>query len=227
MPSLPRGRPASDNGGSIATGAGLGIAASGSALVVFLLAHLAGLVLAWWDPAGFERYATALHRSAWLPAVEVGLVAVLMAHPALALAKAVRNRAARGPLPRQPRSRRGVGMEALPALAGRLMPWSGGLLLLFLAVHLAQLRLHRPLAGQELAALAMVLAQPRWLMLYGAAGLAVALHLVHGAESAHRSLGLLDPGNGRAIRLAGRGVAMLVGAGFTLLPLALLRQAGP
>ncbi len=205
----------------------MGIAASGSALVVFLLAHLAGLMLASWDPAGFERYASALHRSAWLPALELALLALALVHPALALAKAVRNRAARGPVPRQPRSRQGKGIALLPVWAGRLMPWSGGLSLAFLAVHLAQLRLHRPPAGQELAAVAAVLRQPWWLALYLAAAVAMALHLLHGAESAHRRLGLLDPGNARAIRLAGRGVALLVGGGFTLVPLALLRQAGP
>jgi len=75
--------------------------------------------------------------------------------------------------------------------------------------------------ADELAALAAALASPFALALYGAAGLAVGLHLLHGVESAHRGLGLLEPANGPAIRLAGRGLALLLGGGFALLPLAL------
>lgn len=205
----------------------MGIAASGLMLVVFLLAHLAGLGVAWWDAPAFERYAAALHQAPWLPMAEWGLLGLLLAHPLQALARAVANRAARGAMAGPQRSRREAGMEPLASLAGRLMPWSGGLLLVFLVVHVAQLRLRRPAAGQELGALLAVLHQPQWLVLYAAAGLAVALHLVHGQESAHRRLGLLDPRNAQAIRLAGRGLALVIGAGFALLPFALLRQGLP
>lgn len=211
----------------VVLGAGLGIAASGLLLVLFLMAHLVGLGLAWWDGPAFERYATALHQAPWLPVAEVGLLALLLAHPLQALARALANRAARGAVAGSPRSRREGGAEPLASLAGRLMPWSGGLLLLFLVVHLAQLRLQRPAPGEELAALGAVLRQPHWLALYALAGVAVALHLVHGQESAHRRLGLLDPGNARSIRLGGRALALLIGAGFSLLPFALLQQGLP
>ena len=62
------------------------------------------------------------------------------------------------------------------------------------------------------------------LALYALAGLALALHLLHGHESAHRSLGLLQSDNRAAIRLAGRALALLLGSGFALLPLALVLQ---
>jgi succinate dehydrogenase / fumarate reductase cytochrome b subunit len=202
------------------------IAASGLLLVLFSLVHLAGLGLAWWDPPGFERYAAALHQAPWLPFAELGLLLLLLVHPARALARTLANRAARGG-GGQPRSRRVGGVEPLAALAGRLMPWSGGLLLLFLAVHLVQLRLRRPEAGAELAALQAVLRQPHWLALYAAAGVALALHLVHGQESAPRRLGLFNPRQGQAIRWAGRGLALLIGTGFTVLPFALLGSGLP
>jgi len=205
----------------------VGIAASGLVLVVFLVAHLAGIGLAWWDAPAFERYAASLHQAPWLPVAEVGLLLLLLAHPLQALARAVANRAARGPVPGQRRSRRDGGLEPLAALAGRLMPWSGCLLFVFLVVHVGQLRLQRPAAGQELEALLVVLRQPHWLALYAAAGVAVVLHLAHGQESAHRRLGLLNPSNVQPIRLAGRGLALLIGAGFTLLPFALLQRGLP
>ena len=199
----------------------MAIAASGLLLVLFSLVHLTGLGLAWWDPPGFERYAAALHQAPWLPLAEAGILLLLLLHPARALARTLANRAARGG-GAAPRSRRTGGIEPLASLAGRWMPWSGGVLLLFLLVHLAQLRLRRPEAGAELAALQAVLRQPHWLALYGAAGVALGLHLLHGQESAPRNLGLLHPRNALAIRWTGRGLALLIGAGFTLLPFVLL-----
>jgi len=195
-------------------------------LVLFSLVHLTGLGLAWWDPPGFERYAAALHQAPWLPLAELGLLLLLLVHPAQALVRAVANRAARGG-GAQPRSRRVGGLEPLAALAGRLMPWSGALLLVFLLVHLAQLRLRRPEAGAELAALRAVLGQPHWLALYAAAGVALALHLVHGQESAYRRLGLLAPRHAASLRWSGRGLALLIGAGFTLLPFLLAGSGQP
>jgi succinate dehydrogenase / fumarate reductase cytochrome b subunit len=123
------------------------------------------------------------------------------------------------------RSRRDGGLEAAAALAGRWAPWSGALLLVFLVVHLAQLRLHRPAAGAELEALLAALASPFSLGLYGLAGAAVGLHLLQGYESAHRSLGWLEPGNRERIRWAGRALALLLGAGFSVLPIALVLRA--
>ena len=205
----------------------MAIAASGLLLVLFSLAHLTGLGLAWWDPAGFERYAAALHQASWLPLAELGLLLLLILHPAQALVRALANRIARGGGSVQRRSRREGGVEPLAALAGRLMPWSGALLLLFVPIHLAQLRLRRPAAGEELVALQAVLRQPHWLALYAAAGVALTLHLVHGQESAPRRLGLLEPRNASLIRWFGRGLALLIGASFTLVPFVLLGSGKP
>ena len=204
----------------------LWIPATGLALVLFLVAHLGGLALALVDPVAFEQLAVWLHSQVWLAPLELALAAALLAHPLLALAKLIgasgRRPGAAGPLV----SRRGQGAEAVAAWSARLLPASGGLLLLFLAVHLVQLRWVRPAAGQELASLLAVLASPWSLLLYVSAGLALALHLFHGHESAHRSLGLLDRSNGGRIRTSGRGLALLLGAGFALLPVLLLVGPG-
>ena len=209
------------------------IAVSGLLLVVFLAAHLAGASLALFNPGAFEAWAALLHRQIWLPPLELALALALLAHPLLALRRSLLHAEARGPAVGGPLvalrlSRRQGARERLVALAGRLLPWSGAVLLLFLAVHLGQLRLVRPDPGQELAALQGALAPPLALALYVAAGLAVLLHLLHGNESAHRSLGLLDPANRGAIRGGGRLLALLLGSGFALLPLALVwRWSGP
>jgi len=198
---------------------------SGLVLVLFLVVHLAGVSLAVLDPAGFEQLADVLHRQVWLVPLEVALAAALLLHPLLALVRTVANRRARGAVAGPQRSRRVGGLEGTAALAGRWTPWSGALVLLFLVVHLAQLRLHRPEAGGELAALLAALASPFSLALYGLAGAAVGFHLLQGHESAHRSLGWLEPANRQRIRWAGRTLALILGAGFSLLPIALVLRA--
>ena len=201
-------------------------AASGLVLVLFLVLHLAAVALAPLAPARFEALATWLHGLVWLSVLEVALALLLLLHPALALAKTLALRGVRGPVAAPLRSRRGGGVEALAAAAGRGLPWSGAVLLLFLPVHLAQLRWSRPAAGAELPALRQALASPWSLLLYAAAGVALVLHLLHGTESAHRSLGLLEPGHAGPIRRAGRALALLLGGGFVLVPLALRLGSG-
>jgi succinate dehydrogenase / fumarate reductase, cytochrome b subunit len=215
----PRVQTQAHNGGGLRRGS----AASGLLLVLFLLLHLAGVALAPLAPQRFEAYAAALHRSAWLPAAELALLAVALAHLALSLLRAAANRRAAGVAAL--RSRRSGPLAPLAALAARSQATGGVLLLLFLAVHLAQLRWPRPLAGAELASLAAALASPWSLALYLAAALALALHLFHGGEAAHRSLGLLRPANGAAIRAAARLLALVIGGGFMAVTLALALPA--
>lgn len=198
------------------------LAGSGLALVFFLVLHLGGVSLALLEPLRFETFAAWLHGRLWLPLAESVLGLALLAHPLLALGRWFENRARAGASAAPRRSRRGGGLEGLAATSGRWLPFSGALLLLFLVVHLGQLRWSRPTAGAELAAVLNALASPAALLLYGLAGVALALHLLHGVESAHRSLGWLDPANGGRIRRLGRGLALLLGGGFTLLPFALV-----
>ena len=190
------------------------IAASGLALVLFLLAHLAGVAHLVLDPAGFEALAAWLHASPWLPAAELGLALAALTHVALSLQRVLHAARARGEAGyAQLRSRR---PDRLAAFASRTAPLSGSVLLLFLVVHLRQLRWQRPPAGLEAQAVAQALSSPWALALYlGAAG-ALALHLLHGSESAHRSLGLLKAANADRLRMGGWLLALLVGGGFAL-----------
>lgn len=201
------------------------LAGSGLALVLFLVLHLGGVSLALLNPPGFEAFSSWLHARLWLPALELGLLLALLAHPLLAVSRWLQNRAKAGAPAGGRRSRRGGGLEGLAALSGRWLPFSGALLLLFLVVHLGQLRWSRPAAGAELQAIETALASPLALTLYGLAGLGLALHLLHGVESAHRNLGWLDATNAARIRRLGRGLALLLGGGFALLPFTLMFAA--
>ncbi len=193
-----------------------GAALSGLLLVLFTLVHLGGLIPAVLAPERFEAYASALHSSSWLRPVEIGLAVIAVAHVGITITKAITNRRA-GNIAHLSSSRD----APLAALASRSKGMAGLLTLTFLVVHLYQLRWPRPAAGQETAVLSSVLQQPLNAVLYAAAALMLALHLLHGTEAAHRSLGWLSPTNSFALRTGGRLLAALIGGGFLLISLSL------
>ena len=194
----------------------IGSALSGLLMVLFLVVHLAGLLPALIAPAQFEHYATALHHQPWLPILEVSLAGTAAVHLIFTAAKTLRNRRAGNTAVL--RSRRGRPIEAL---ASRSKVAAGMITLSFLTLHLQQLRWPRPVDGLEREVLLKVLQQPTSLLVYGLGSLAIGLHLLHGAEAAHRNLGFLNPLNGPSIRWGGRLLATVIGGGFLLISLEL------
>ena len=194
----------------------IGSALSGLLMVLFLVVHLAGLLPALIAPAQFEHYATALHHQPWLPILEVSLAGTAAVHLIFTAAKTLRNRRAGNTAAL--RSRRGRPIEAL---ASRSKVAAGMITLGFLTLHLQQLRWPRPVDGLEREVLLKVLQQPTSLLVYGLGSLAIGLHLLHGAEAAHRNLGFLNPVNGPSIRWGGRLLATVIGGGFLLISLKL------
>ena len=193
-----------------------GSALSGLLMVLFLVVHLAGLLPALIAPVQFEQYATVLHHQPWLPLLEISLAATAAVHLSLTIAKTLRNRGAGNTATL--RSRRGRPLEAL---ASRSKVAAGVITLGFLLLHLQQLRWPHPTDGLERLVLQQVLHQPFSLVVYVAGSLAIGLHLLHGAEAAHRNLGLLTPANGASIRWGGRLLASGIGGGFLLISLGL------
>ena len=185
------------------------LAGSGLVLMAFLVAHLIGVGLAPVAPLQFERYASVLHASWWLPLVEGLLLVAAITHASLSLSKALNNWKAGNHA--RLNSRRN---DPLGSWSARLQPVGGITLLLFIGVHLQQLRLPRPAAGFELVELSASLHAPFTLALYALACLALSLHIVQGGESAQRSLGLLNPQNAEAIRRTARTTGLLLGLGF-------------
>ncbi len=196
-------------------------ALSGLLLVLFLVVHLGGLTSVLGAPARFEAYASGLHQSLWLRPLELGLALTSFVHISLSLQKALRNRQAGNTADLI--SRR---VEPLAAWASRSKTIAGVITLGFIGLHLQQLRFPRPLDGHEREALVHVLQQPFSLAMYCLGALAIGLHLVHGAEAAHRSLGWLDPSNKSSIRFGGRMLAALVSGGFLLISLGLALDVG-
>jgi succinate dehydrogenase / fumarate reductase cytochrome b subunit len=196
-------------------------ALSGLLLVLFLVVHLGGLTSALGAPASFEAYASGLHHTPWLRPLELGLALTSLLHISLSIQKGVRNRLAGNTAALV--SRRA---EPLAAWASRSKTIAGVITLGFIGLHLQQLRFPRPMDGHEREALVHVLQQPFSLAVYCLGALAIGLHLVHGAEAAHRSLGWLDPSNKSSIRLGGRMLAALLSGGFLLISLGLALDVG-
>ena len=200
----------------------MGAALSGLLLVLFVLVHLIGLLPSVLAPEQFEVYATALHSTPWLPLVEYGLVLLALIHISLTLNKAISNRSAGNTATL--RSRR---QSPLASMASRSSIVAGLTTLGFLVLHLQQLRWPRPAVGEEAATLIQVLQKPWNAALYAAAAVALALHLLHGAEAAHRSLGWLTSHNRCALRTGGNLIAALIGGGFLTVTLVLALGAIP
>ena len=187
------------------------LASSGLLLVLFLIIHLAGLVVAVIAPTKFELYAAALHSASWMNLLECGLLVVALIHMSLTIKKVMDNfQASNSP---SLVSRR---KDYLAVLAARSQPLGGICLLSFLLIHINQLRFPRPLDGAELSTLHFFLESPITLIIYFLGSIALFLHLFHGIESSHRSLGLLTSENALLIRNFGRSLSLLIGLGFVL-----------
>ena len=184
-------------------------ALSGLLLVLFLLVHLGGILPALVATGTFEAYAKYLHQSNWLAPFEAVLLLVFISHVVLSITKSIRNQQAGNNA--NLKSRR---QAPLAALASRSKVIAGLTTLGFLALHLQQLRFPRPMDGHEREALVNVLQHPITLMTYSIGGIAVGLHLLHGAEAAHRNLGWLTPMNRPFIRTGGSVLAAVVSGGF-------------
>ena len=190
-------------------------------MVVFLVVHLGGMIPSLVAPAQFEAYASALHRSSWLPVLEIGLLVTALVHLSLTTLKLMANRRAGSSAALRSRRTDGIGAwRPNKALAGLVS-------LGFLVLHLQQLRWPRPADGHEKAQLLAVLQNPLILSLYLAGALSIGLHLLHGHESAHRSIGALTPGNGLWLRRMGRLLAVLLSGGFVVISLGLALEAHP
>ena len=187
------------------------LAGSGLILVLFLIIHLAGLVLAVITPTKFELYATALHSTPWLIWFEYSLIFVALIHISLTLIKIINNSQTGNSSNLISRRK-----DFLAIWAARSQPVGGICLLSFLLIHLAQLRFPRPIDSEELSTLHFLLNSPENLIIYFLGSFALFLHLFHGIESSQRSLGLLNPKNASLIRGLGRSLSTLISIGFVL-----------
>ena len=200
------------------------MAVTGIVLFGFILGHMLGTLQVFLGPEAFNGYSVALHEmlhGAGLWAVRGVLLLSVVLHIAVSTSLTLTSRRAR------PVAYRTVAYSEA-TYASRTMRWSGPIILIFVVYHLLDLTLGRVNPGFDPANpyrnLVASFGRPVVVAFYAASVLALALHLRHGVWSMLQSLGVSHPRYDPWRKRASTAFAVVVTAGFLIVPFAV--QAG-
>ncbi len=195
------------------------MAATGLFLIVFLLEHLYGNVLLYFNDHGeaFNEYSHSAVRNIIIRIVEIFLFAAIIIHVIQALIITMDNRKAR-PI-----------KYAAPSTAGgsnwinRNMGITGSIILFFIIVHLYNFFLPYRITsmpnGMNLAQLVKAGFQnPYYVALYVISVTFLSFHLSHGFRSAFHTLGLNNKKYTPVWKMAANGFAVFIWLGFAPFP---------
>lgn len=194
------------------------MAATGLSLTLFLIVHMAGNLTLYAGKEAFNAYAHVLESNPLLPLAEAGLAALFLVHLVFALILTGRNKASRSTA-----YKASLGMGA-KTLASTTMWITGPIIFLFLLVHLWDFRIAKEFLeeGEPYDLAQMVidrLSSPLGFAIYMVGIVLVGLHLWHGFQSSFQTIGLGHPRYRRLVLWLGRGISLLLVAGFGGLPL--------
>jgi succinate dehydrogenase / fumarate reductase cytochrome b subunit len=209
---------------SSSVGSKLLIAFTGLALLIFLVAHLAGNLLFLIGPEAFNEYGHKLTSNPLIYGAELGLLAVFVLHVIKTIGLVAKSSAARPDgyskrkwaKTKNPRSRK--------SLASSTMIVTGTITLLFIVTHLITFKFgtyyESNVAGvRDLYRLQMgVFSNPLYVGFYIVSMVVILFHLWHGVSSAMQSLGISSPTWTPRILVTGRAIAVILGRGFAILP---------
>lgn len=199
------------------------VALTGLSLVGFLILHLAGNLLILIGPEEFNGYSHALISNPLVIPAELGLIGLLLLHVFKAVQHVVRGNTAR---PQSYTRHVWAGGPSRKSIGSATMLVSGVILLAFLITHLAKLKFGPlyPSTGADpevrdlYRLVAEVFQSPGLVVFYVISMMVVGLHLRHGISSAFQSLGLMTPGWTATILSGGLWLAVILAAGFALIP---------
>lgn len=197
------------------------IALTGLALVGFLIFHLAGNLLLFFGPAAYNEHAHALISNPLVIPAELGLLAIFLLHAFKTVSNFVRNRRAR---PSRYEQARWAGGASRKSWGSTSMIVSGLIILAFVPLHLAKFKYgpyyDSPEPGvRDLYRLMIEVFQSGWTVaIYVITMIVIGMHLRHGVSSSLQSLGLIPDRWIKAFLRTGLVLALLVGAGFVLIP---------
>ncbi|MFI5244676.1 MAG: succinate dehydrogenase cytochrome b subunit [Gemmatimonadales bacterium] len=195
--------------------------ATGLILVGFVVGHMAGNLQFFAGSERFNAYSHLLQvdliEVTWL--LRVVLLASAVLHVIAAYQLTMRNWAAR-PDDYERRD------PQVSTYAARTMRWGGVYLLLFIPYHLLHFTtgtLHPAFVRGQAYGNVVIGFQAAWVsLLYLVAMAFLALHLYHGTWAAFRTLGFARPSNDPLHRRLALAIAVIVPAGFSLLPLSVM-----
>src|ERR1017187_6107862 len=194
---------------------------TGLILVGFVVGHMAGNLQFF---AGSERF------NAYSHLLQVDLIEFTWLLRVVLLASVVLHVTAAYQLTRRSWAARPDGYERrdpqVSTYASRTMRWGGVYLVLFIPYHLLHFTtgtLHPAFVRGQAYGNVVIGFQTAWVsLLYLVAMACLALHLYHGAWAAFRSLGFARPSNDPLHRRLALAIAVIVPAGFILLPLSVM-----
>jgi succinate dehydrogenase / fumarate reductase cytochrome b subunit len=211
------------------------MAITGIGIILFVIAHMLGnwkIFLPDVDGVpDIDVYSEALrqlfvpfvpeHVALWI--LRTGLIVCFLLHVHAAYALTVMNHRAR------PEGYQGPRQYAAATYASRTMRWSGTIFAFFLLFHLADLTWGiAPMApetwerGEVYANFVATFSRAPVTIFYVISMGLLALHLYHGAWSMFQSLGVNHPRFNAARRAFAVGLAVVVGVGNAIMPLAVL-----
>ncbi|MFC1522756.1 succinate dehydrogenase cytochrome b subunit [Elusimicrobiota bacterium] len=189
------------------------MAVTGTLLVGFLAAHLAGNLLMLGGADAFNSYAHHLETFPLLIPAELGLMALFLAHIIMGLKLKWENWQAR------PNSYEVHTAAGGSTWGSSTMVYTGALTLVFILFHVVTIKFQLP---QDKTLFAWVIERfqnPLYTGFYVLAVTSLGLHLSHGIRSAFQTFGLSHPNYDTLIKFAGILVAISFGMVFAMLPL--------
>jgi succinate dehydrogenase / fumarate reductase cytochrome b subunit len=199
------------------------IAFTGWALAVFLIAHLAGNLLFIAGPDAFNEYSHKLISNPLVYIAEAGLLAIFLLHIYKTVTMVIANRAARPSRYAEQTWARRKNERSRKSLASSTMIVTGVILALFVVTHLMTFKFgayyETPDGIRDLYRLQLaIFTSPGYVVFYVVAMTLLSFHLWHGVSSAAQSLGIDSPKWTPRIVFIGRGLTVLLGIGFVMLP---------
>jgi succinate dehydrogenase / fumarate reductase cytochrome b subunit len=196
----------------------------GLALCGFALAHMTGNFLVFQGAEKFNAYGDFLHNLPAFRLIEISLAALFIAHIVMGIVLAVQNRAAR---PEGYVNKKSFGGATL---GSSTMAFTGIYFILFLIVHLLNIRFHvlpTPVPGaSEYDVTAAVLANPGFAIFYIVSSFVLGLHLSHGLSSAFQSLGWYNRGFTPILKKVSVLYGIVIALGYSAIALFLLVKHG-
>jgi succinate dehydrogenase / fumarate reductase cytochrome b subunit len=207
---------------SSSVGTKLLIGATGLLLFLYLLLHLAGNLIVLAGPGPFNSNAHALISNPLVVPVEIGLLLIFLIHIYKTITNYVRNQRAR---PIGYRKKEWAHYKSRKSVSSSTMIWTGLVILLFVIIHVSQFKygayyeiVSPPIRDLYRTEVEVFIA-PVWVVIYVICVILVGFHLRHGISSAFQSLGTSHPVYTKRIVVWGTVLAILIGAGFAVIPI--------
>ena len=202
------------------------IALTGLSLGLFLCVHLFGNLLLYAGPSYFNAWGQALVSNPFVIPAEIGIALLIVIHALETVTLWWTNRDAR-PVPYQ--AKVWAGGKSRKSLASTTMIWTGSIMFVFLAIHVATMKYGKDypamvhgVPARDLDRLVReFFSDWRWVAFYVPCVGVTGFHLWHGFASGFESLGLNHPNLTPRVLKIGKVLAVIIGAGFVSIPLVL------